>query len=325
MEVVVTGAAGYIGSHIVHELLQSGHKVVGIDNLSTGKRSFLEEGIDFYQGDIEERKFLHSVFDSLTTGPINVGVIHAAGLKFAGDSVNRPLEFYRANTSGVEVLLSTMKEFNLKSLVFSSSSSVYGNLEKPEPVKEHVSLNPVSPYGRSKLFAEQIIQDFVAASDFRAVSFRYFNVVGNGSIRSFDTSRFNLFPNLYRVVGSKDPISVFGSNYPTKDGSCIRDYVDVTLLARVHVVALQKMLIGVHLKQVYNLGSGSGFSVLEVVSKVKQIIDSALVIQIEDGRLGDPAQILADISAAQNDLGWQHNVTLEEMILSGWKAWQLNR
>ncbi len=320
MEIVVTGAAGYIGSHVCHELLSQGFKVLAIDDLSTGKHAFLDSRAVFFQGRVQDEQFLYEVFSKLDD-PEKSGVIHCAGLKFAGESVKYPLDYYENNSFAVQKLLRAMANFSLKALVFSSSCSVYGSLQDLKPVSETAELNPVSPYGRSKFFAEKMISDEIATSALRAVALRYFNVAGNAPDVGFDISPFNLFPNLYRAICSKDAFTVFGGEYITPDGSCVRDYVDVSLLAKAHVVALQKLLAGEKLEFAYNLGSGLGASVLEIVNAAKNVIDQGLKVVTVEARIGDPAQILADVSLAARDLNWNHDVSIENIVLSGWKAW----
>ena len=320
MEMVVTGAAGYVGSHVCHELLAQGFEVIAIDDLSTGKREFLDARVRFFEGKVQDKKFLREVFSQLKN-PSRSGVIHCAGLKFAGESVKYPLEYYENNSIAVQVLIKAMAEFSINALVFSSSCSVYGSLKDLKPVSETAELNPVSPYGRSKLFAEKIISDAISSSDLKAVALRYFNVAGNAAGVGFDISPFNLLPNLYRAISSKSTFTVFGDDHKTPDGSCVRDYVDVSLLAKAHVVALQKLLAGSRLEFAYNLGSGIGSSVFEIVNAAKTGIDSNLKSESAAARAGDPAQILANASLAKRDLDWDHPVSIEEMVLSGWNAW----
>ena len=320
MEIVVTGAAGYVGSHVCNELLNQGFDVVAIDDLSTGKRDFIEARTHFFQGKIQDEKFLLEVFSQLKN-PKRSGVIHCAGLKFAGESVKYPLDYYESNSVAVHVLLKVMEKFSLTALVFSSSCSVYGSLENLKPVSESAELIPVSPYGRSKLFAENLISDAMASSELNAVALRYFNVAGNSPGVGFDVSPFNLLPNLYRSITSKDIFTIFGGEYGTRDGSCIRDYVDVALLAKAHIVTLRKLLDGESLEFAYNLGSGVGASVLEIVNAARKVIDADLKSVVVEERTGDPAQILADVSLAVRDLEWDHRVSIEEMVLSGWSTW----
>jgi UDP-glucose 4-epimerase len=320
MEIVVTGAAGYVGSHVCHELLAQGYEVVAIDDLSTGKRGFLDSRVTFHEGKVQDVHFLTKVFSTLAN-PVGAGVIHCAGVKFAGESVKFPLHYYENNAVAVQVLLSAMQSFGVRSLVFSSSCSVYGSIESLKPANENLPLNPVSPYGRSKLFAEKIIQDEISTNNLRAVALRYFNVAGNAEGVGHDISPFNLLPNLYRAMKEKTDFTVFGGDFKTKDGSCIRDYVDVSLLAKVHLTALRKLISGDELEFAYNLGSGEGASVYQIVKTAKDEISATLVYKTVSARAGDPAQILADISLAKRDLGWNHPVSIRDMVLSGWEAW----
>ena len=320
MEIVVTGAAGYVGSHVCHELIAQGFSVIAVDDLSTGRREFLDPRANFFLGRVQDEKFLAGVFSTISN-PETAGVIHCAGLKFAGESVKNPLNYYENNTVAVQVLLRAMASFSIKTLVFSSSCSVYGSLKDLKPVAESAELNPVSPYGRSKLFAEKMISDATAASELKAVALRYFNVAGNSKGVGHDVSPFNLLPNLYRAISEKNDFTVFGGEFETPDGSCIRDYVDVSLLAKLHITALKKLLAGDDLEFAYNLGSGEGTSVYQIVKSAQKEISAEMRFITVPARVGDPAQILADISLAKRDLGWSHPVSIREMVLSGWHAW----
>jgi UDP-glucose 4-epimerase len=320
VEIVVTGAAGYIGSHVCSELISQGYEVIAIDDLSTGKEDFLNSKVKFHKGKVQDLSFLTGVLSTLKS-PKESGVIHCAGLKFAGESVKFPLSYYENNTFAVQVVLSGMRAFGINSLVFSSSCSVYGNIDSPQPARENSPLIPVSPYGRSKLFAERIIQDQVVTGILRAVVLRYFNVAGNAEGVGHDISHFNLLPNLYRAISDKRSFKVFGGDFNTKDGSCVRDYVDVSLLAKAHIITLKKLMSGESLEFAYNLGSGEGASVYEIVQAAKDEIRTELQYVTVAARTGDPAQILADTSLAKRDLAWEHSVSTREMVLSGWKAW----
>ena len=320
MKVIVTGAAGYIGSHICNELLSQGFEVVAIDDLSTGKREFLDARVEFHEGKVQDSSFLAEFFSTLTH-PSETGVIHCAGIKFAGESMKFPLHYYENNTVAVQVLLSEMRKNEIKSLVFSSSCSVYGSVNSLKPATENISLNPVSPYGRSKLFAERIIQDEVSVNNLKAVALRYFNVAGNANGVGHDISQFNLLPNLYRAISEKNDFMVFGGDFATEDGSCVRDYVDVSLLAKAHITALLKLMAGSELEFAYNLGSSEGTSVYQIIQIAKEDISEEFTYRTVSARAGDPAQILADTSLAKRDLGWSHPVSIREMVLSGWMAW----
>jgi UDP-glucose 4-epimerase len=323
MEIIVTGVAGYIGAHIAAQVLQAGHSVIGVDNLSTGQLEFIDPRIHFYQGDVGDSHFLNSVFETIAH-PAKTGVIHCAGLKFAGESVKNPLAFYEANSLSVLTLLKSMKLANITKLVFSSSCSVYGQVQTSTPVDEKVELRPISPYGRSKLIAEMMISDSINEGWLNAVSLRYFNVVGNSNVAAYDKSIFNLFPNLYRAIHNKLELPVFGINHDSRDGSCIRDYVHVSDLARAHLVAFNKLSSGLNLEFAYNLGSGVGYSVLEIIQAASQQIESGLKYKIESARNGDPAEIRADVGLAARDLDWSNLMGLDEMLKDGWKAWQKN-
>jgi UDP-glucose 4-epimerase len=321
-QAVVTGAAGYIGSHVCKELISEGFSVIAIDDLSTGDSTFLHPEAIFYEGKVQNKKFLESVFAKIVS-PELAGVVHCAGLKFAGESVKYPLDYYENNTIAVQVLLSTMHQYDLRNLVFSSSCSVYGSMNKLEKINENDSLKPISPYGRSKLFAEQIILDAIAPHGLRATALRYFNVAGNGDGDwvGYDKSPFNLFPNLYRAMTGDTKFEIYGDNFDTPDGSCIRDYVDVSLLAKAHTLALKKLINKERLNFAYNLGSGAGTSVFQIIEAARKILNGDLNITISPPRNGDPDKILADTHLAQLDLEWNHNVAIDQMLESGWKAW----
>jgi UDP-glucose 4-epimerase len=320
MIALVTGVAGYIGSHVAFELLESGYQVVGIDDLSTGSQNFIDPRIDFHNEDIADLSKLRKALSGYKDKG-EISVIHAAGIKFAGESVSRPVEFYRTNFSGTNNILEIMPEIGAKNLVFSSSCSVYGEVNDGFRVNENAILKPVSPYGRSKYFAEIAINDFVRTGKIKAVSLRYFNVAGNGKSRGYDKSKFNLFPNIYRALQQKSSFNVYGNHYATKDGSCIRDYVDVSILAEAHVTALERLKENKNLLPAYNLGSGVGLSVLDIVKAVQENIYSDFRVIIKPARHGDPASILADISNAESDLNWKHDVSISKMLSEGWKIW----
>jgi UDP-glucose 4-epimerase len=323
MIAIVTGVAGYIGSHIALELLNSGYRVVGIDDLSTGSQKFIDPRIDFHKVNIADLSSLRkSVLSYKNKGEISV--IHAAGIKFAGESVFRPIEFYRTNFSGTINILEIMSEIGAQNLVFSSSCSVYGEITDGLNVDEDSILKPISPYGKSKYFAEIAINDFVSTGKIKAVSLRYFNVAGNGKSLGYDKSMFNLFPNIYRALQQNLPFNVYGNTYDTKDGSCIRDYVDVSILAKAHVATLERLRDNQNLLPAYNLGSGIGLSVLDVIKAVQETIYPDFRAIIQPARKGDPASILANVSNAESDLNWKHDASIAQILCDGWKAWERN-
>ena len=324
MQVIITGVAGYIGAHVANIFLESGYEVVGIDNLSTGFEKFIDSRIQFIKGDIQNEKITKSAF-SLLKDKASSGVIHCAGLKFAGESINKPLDFYESNTMSNLQILKSMKEFEVRNLVFSSSCSIYGDIKSNFEVSEVSTLNPISPYGRSKKFAEEIISDFAAASTIKAVALRYFNVAGNGNIIAHDASPFNLFPNLYRAIQNKTDFNIYGNDYSTPDGTCVRDYVDVNLISKAHfdVYSLLNKKPA-NSFEAYNLGSGIGTSVGEIIEKAKKYLVNDLKITYSKRREGDPSHILASIDKAKIGFGWTHESTCDEMLIAGWNAWQRN-
>jgi len=320
MTVIVTGVAGYIGSHIATALLAQGAKVIGIDNLSTGKIEFISPEIDFHRGDIRDKDFLTKVFSQIMN-PEKSGVIHCAGVKFPEESMQEPTKYFDINTNGTLGLLGVMAKFQINSIVFSSSCSVYGNPTEGIPISEKSNLEPVSPYGHSKLLAERGINVISQYSKLSSVSLRYFNVAGNNHKMAYDSSMRNIMPNIYRSVTSKSIFTVFGNDYPTPDGSCVRDYIHVSDLAEAHITALAKIISGQPLLPAYNLGSSTGYSVFEIVNSFKEFCQPKFDFRVASRRPGDPAQIYADISAANSDLDWRPKFGLKEIIQSGWVAW----
>ncbi len=320
-EVIVTGGAGYIGSHIAQELLDQGLEVHVVDNLKTGFKEFIPKGAIFHQADVTSAQELHAAFQTLRH-PGEAGVIHAAGLKFAGESLKEPIEFYLANTLGTAQLVKVMAAFKVRNIVFSSSSSVYGSHGSDGPVSEGSTLEPISPYGRSKLFAESILKDSKVPLNINSVSLRYFNVIGSRFGCGIDMSIYNLLPNLYRAVGTGKVIQVFGENYQTPDGTCIRDYVDVRQLAKAHYYSLKKLSEGAVLPAAINLGSGSGYSVKEIIQVLQNLVGDKIHIEIGAGREGDPAITLASIDLAKQELDWDPTYSIEESVISGWECWK---
>ena len=321
MKVLVTGVAGYIGSHVAEELLANGHTVFGIDNLSTGFLEFVDKRVKFDRADLRNvielekaiREFAEAGGDS---------VIHCAGIKYAGESIKNPLHFYDTNVFGTLNLLRFVGQFKIQYFVFSSSCSVYGDPFEQKPISEESNLLPVSPYGRSKLFAEKMIEDFSRASNVKFLILRYFNVAGNSSKISLDVSEFNLLPNIYRAIENKKAIKIFGDDFDTKDGTCIRDYVHVKSLASSHLKALVLLKSDRQHETVLNLGSGIGYSVKEIVNACKELIYSDLEFEVIPRRDGDPSLILADTNKSRKLFGVNPDDNLDEIITSGWKSWR---
>ena len=312
---LVTGGAGYIGSHVADAFLRSGFEVVVIDDLSTGKKSFIPGDAVFVQGTVENSAHLDTVFSKHRID----GVIHLAGFKFAGESVKNPLLAYNANTTATVSLLHAMVNHGVKALVFSSSCSVYGDTGDAR-VDETFPLNPASPYGRSKLAAELLIRDCAAAHRISHTALRYFNVIGTRLPNVIDLSPHNIVPAVHEaLLGGRTP-RINGGDYNTPDGTCVRDYVDVGELADAHLEAAKKIIAGQPLEQVYNLGSESGASVKQIVDTAINVSGVNVTPDIGPRRPGDPASIVAKSEPARRQLGWSASTPIEEMIGADWAA-----
>jgi UDP-glucose 4-epimerase len=317
---LVTGGAGYIGAHIVRAFADQGLATVVIDDLSSGHRDFVGDGVPFHQGNVNDTDVLDRIF----TEHEIAGVVHLAAFKYAGVSVSRPLHTYRQNVSGMVALLSAMAEHGVANFVFSSSAAVYGTPET-EQVTEETPTRPESPYGESKLIGEWLLADQARATEsetqpLRHTSLRYFNVVGSGYPDLRDTSPHNLFPLIFAALAAGRVPYINGEDYPTPDGTCVRDYVHVSDLALAHVAAAQALVSGAQLEPVYNLGSGTGLSVRQIMDAVARVTGIAFTPEVRGRRPGDPAQIVATGELAARDLGWRMRHTVDEMVASAWAA-----
>lgn len=315
MAILVTGGAGYIGAHIVRAFTAAGLDSVVVDDLSSGHREFVPDDIPFIELNITRTKKLT---EALGQHQIDA-VVHLAGFKYAGVSVERPLHTYQRNVQGTISLLRAMAEHRIGSIVFSSSAAVYGTPDVAL-VTERTATSPESPYGESKLVGEWIIADQARAMGLRHTSLRYFNVVGSGTPDLYDSSPHNLFPLVIRALSEGHRPKIFGDDYATPDGTCVRDYVHVADLAQAHVVAAQKLLAGEQLEPVYNLGSGDGVSVRQIMQAVARATGVDFEPQVVDRRPGDPARIVASGDLAARDLGWAMRHTLDDMVTSAWRA-----
>jgi len=328
MNILVTGGAGYIGTHTLIELLAAGHQVVVYDNLSNSSPVALarvEEitgnKIELIQADVCDRESLDQLF---ATHDIDA-VIHFAGLKAVGESVENPLAYYRNNISGTTTLCEAMAAAGVKQLVFSSSATVYGD-PQTLPIREDAATGATNPYGRTKLFIEEMLRDLqVSDSRWRIAILRYFNPVGahpSGLIGENPNGiPNNLFPFITQVaIGQRDALSVFGGDYATTDGTGVRDYIHVVDLARGHLCALERLVAKPGLLTV-NLGTGQGYSVLEMVKAFEQASEREVPYQIVARRAGDIASCFADPTLALEELGWSAQRGLEEMCRDGWN-WQ---
>ncbi len=310
---LVTGGAGYIGGHVVASLIREGEQVVVIDDLSTGRAEIVPDGVELVVGSILDTAALDEAFSHGVTG-----VIHIAGFKYAGVSVDEPLHTYEQNVVAMVRLLDAMERHQVSTILFSSSAAVYGDVDVPL-ITEDQPKNPASPYGESKLIGEWIIRDQAHARNLAHSSLRYFNVVGSGVVGIYDTSPYSLTSLVFGALKDGRRPKVFGSDYPTRDGSCVRDYLHVQALADAHVVAAKKLAAGEPLLPAYNLGSGVGSSVKEVMATVAKVTGIDFTPELVDRRPGDPATVVASGDLAERDLGWSMSVSLEEMLGSAWR------
>jgi UDP-glucose 4-epimerase len=312
---LVTGGAGYIGAHVVRAFREQGIASVVVDDLSSGHPEFVPDDVPFVRGTILDTDLLRRTLREHRAA----GVIHIAGFKYAGVSVERPLHTYEQNVTGTVSLLRAMQDEGVQNMVFSSSASVYGTPDV-DVVTEDTRLAPESPYGQSKLIGEWLLKDQEVAAGLGHTSLRYFNVVGSQDDSVYDTSPHNLFPIVFEaLVGGRAP-RINGDDYPTPDGTCVRDYIHVVDLAHSHVVAAQKLEAGDRPAPAYNLGSGDGSSVREIMRAVAEVTGVDFDPQIAPRRPGDPARIVADGDLAARDLDWKMRHSLEEMVASAWSA-----
>ena len=328
MKILVTGGAGYIGSHTCIELIKSGYEVVVVDNLCNSSleslkrvEKLVDSNISFHKVDVRDKLALTRVFEQYSID----GVIHFAGLKAVGESVEKPIEYYDTNVGGTFILAEVMREFNCKTFVFSSSATVYG---KPHtlPIKENFPLSVTNPYGRSKLMIEEFLQDvFVADGSWHIALLRYFNPVGahKSGLIGEDPNGIpnNLIPYISQVaVGKLGKLSVFGGDYDTPDGTGVRDYIHVVDLAKGHVKALQALEDKPQVLTV-NLGTGNGYSVLDMVKAFEKASGKRIPYEIVDRRPGDISICYADPAYAKEKLGWKAECNLDEMCQDTWR-WQ---
>ena len=313
--VLVTGGAGYIGSHTVYALLDRGENVVVLDNLSTGIRALVSEKADFVSGDVADRALLRRVLGEKSID----AVIHFAGSIVVPESLEQPLRYYANNTLATHGLIDEAIAAGVTKFVFSSSAAVYGAPEK-SPVSEETLLNPVNPYGRSKLMTEWMLEDASRASDFRYVALRYFNVAGadpKGRTGQSTPKATHLIKRASQAALGRLPyLDIFGTDYPTRDGTGVRDYIHVTDLADAHLLALDALRTGGH-SCVFNCGYGHGTSVREIVSTVEEVSGKPLPVRDSPRRPGDPPSLVADPTRIKEALGWQpRHDDLKEIVRS---------
>jgi UDP-glucose 4-epimerase len=318
MQVLVTGAAGYIGSHAVRALGRTGHNAVALDNLSRGHRAAVPPEVPFYELDVRETDRLEQV---LREHRIDC-VMHFAALAAVGESVTEPLRYYDNNTGGTLSVLKAIERVGTARMVFSSTCATYGEpLEMP--IRETTPQSPINPYGWSKLLSEYMLRDFAAKSPgFGYAALRYFNVAGSdadGAIGEDHEPETHLIPVILQAaLGKREKITIFGEDYPTPDGTCIRDYIHVEDLVEAHIRVMEALAPGD--QRVYNLGIGQGYSVKEIVDAVRKVVDRPFRVDVGARRPGDPPALYADASKIEKELGWKARRTdIAETVLSAWR------
>jgi len=323
MSILVLGGAGYIGSHMVAYLQDHNIPCVVLDNLTTGFRESVPLAVPFVEGDFSNRELLSQVFEQYNVS----AVMHFAAYSQVGESMNKPGKYFTNNFGKTQVLLDTMLEHNIKQFVFSSTAAVYGNPVQ-DSIDEQHPVNPINPYGHSKMAVEWMLHDYAYAHGLQVISLRYFNAAGaqpdasNGERHDPETHLIPLI--LQAASGRRDQISIFGTDYPTDDGSCIRDYIHIVDLAQAHLLALKWLQVqsnqGVY--ESVNLGNGAGYSVKEVVAMVKQITGLPIKVVTTERRVGDPAVLVASAAKAKVMLGWcPEYPSLHDIVAHAW-AWE---
>jgi UDP-glucose 4-epimerase len=323
MSILVLGGAGYIGSHAVYQLIDEGQDVVVADNLQTGHKDAVHPQARLYQGDIKDKEFLRTVF-----GKENIeGVLHFAANSLVGESMEKPLEYFDNNVYGTQVLLEVMNDFGVKHIVFSSTAATYGN-QDVVPITEELPTIPTNAYGETKLTMEKMMKWCGHAYGMKYVALRYFNVAGarkSGKIGEDHNPETHLIPVILQVaLGQREHISVFGDDYPTADGTCVRDYIHVEDLIEAHILALKYLQNGGD-SDVFNLGSSQGFSVLDIINSVREVTGHPVPEVIAERRPGDPATLIASSDKAMKVLGWNPSRTqIQRIIKDAWNWHQAN-
>jgi UDP-glucose 4-epimerase len=316
--ILVTGGAGYIGSHCVKALADNGYKVAVVDNLQTGHEAAIDNRAVFFKGDIRDKVFLDGVF----SGSKIDAVIHFAANSLVGASMEDPLLYYNNNVHGTEVLLTAMKDAGVLKIVFSSSAAVFGEASE-DFLAENDRTEPTNTYGETKLAMEKMMKWCDSAYGLKYVALRYFNVAGaspSGCIGEDHSPETHLIPIILQVpLGKREFLSVYGDDYPTADGTCIRDYIHVSDLAKAHILALERLLDGGE-SDIFNLGSGRGFSVFEMLSAARKVTGHPIPAKVVARRPGDPARLVASYEKAEKILGWRPEIaSIEDMIADAWR------
>jgi UDP-glucose 4-epimerase len=316
---LITGGAGYIGAHIVQETLSSGRSVVVIDDLSTGTAEKIPASVPLVVANLGDHKAVEQVFNEHNIS----GVLHLAGRKQVGESVARPLYYWEENVGGTTNLLFSMQQHGVKNLVFSSSAAVYGqpDLAAGETILEATNCAPINPYGATKLAGEWMSAALAKSDDFSVAALRYFNVAGAGSDLLGDSFALNLIPIVMQALSNNAQPQVFGTDYPTADGTCIRDYIHVQDLARAHVSAMDLVENAQAGFNAINIGTGHGTSVLEIIDMIREVTGKEITPEIVGRRVGDPPALVANVDLAKSLLQWNSAFTLRDMVESAWSAW----
>ncbi len=316
-KILVVGGAGYIGSHVAYELLNEGYSVRIYDDFSNGLHRRVDGKFrDVVEGDILDREKLIEAMHGIDA------VIHLAAKKAVGESVTNPLKYYENNVGGTLNILAAMLVKKVKTIVFSSSAAVYSPNDK-DAVEESDATAPLSPYGATKLLSEQLITSVGEAEKISHISLRYFNVVGSAIPEFGDNSKDNLVPKVFSALKSGNRPEIYGSSYPTPDGTCIRDYIHVQDLAKAHIAALKRCESG-FTSAIYNVGSGRGYSVKEMMAQISETLGRDINPQESPARVGDSPKLIASIEKIESELGWHPVATLKEMIDSSWDAERSN-
>jgi len=319
LSILVTGGAGYIGSHVVKELPEQGYQPIVYDNLQTGHRKSVKNAL-FIEGDLADSEKLHKTFQSYSIDAI----MHFAADCLVGESVGNPLKYFKNNVKNSIQLLETMDEFDIRKIIFSSSAAVYGEPKKI-PIPEEHPCSPTNPYGETKLIFEKVLQAYLEAGKFNFISLRYFNAAGAdpaGELGEDHSPETHLIPVGIKAVLTGDSIPIFGANYDTPDGTCIRDYIHVTDLACAHILALKRLEGGGNSGS-YNLGNGNGYSVREVVEMIRKVTKRNVTTIASPRRPGDPARLVASSEKIKKELGWTPKYPDLETIVE--TAWQWHR
>jgi len=322
MSILVLGGAGYIGSHAVYQLIDQGYEVVVVDNLLTGHEQAIHPKAKFYKGDIREKAFLQNVFNSESID----GVIHFAASSLVGESMNNPIKYFDNNVYGTQVLLDVMTEYDVKNIVFSSTAATYGEQEVM-PITEEMATIPTNAYGETKLTMEKMMKWCDQAHGIKFVSLRYFNVAGarsTGEIGEDHDPETHLIPVVLQVaLGQREFISIFGDDYDTEDGTCIRDYIHVEDLIDAHILALRYLQDGGD-SNVFNLGSSQGFSVKDIIDTAREVTGHPIPAKTVERRAGDPSSLIASSAKAKEVLGWNPKRTsIQQIIQDAWN-WHQN-